>query len=274
LCSPDLRALYRNRYEFGGIDTLELLVHSPGGHAAVAYRMARFFKAHCNRLHVVVPLLAKSAATLLSLAGDRIYMGELADLGPIDVQITDELERGKRPFSPLDEFKSMEFLREYATEFLDYFAFALSERGMSVKQSLHEAIPAVSSMMQPLYSHIDPSKVGSYRRSLAEAEDYAKRLLKQNKNPYAEELVQQLVWKYPVHDFVIDYGEAKNIGLPVVKLEQAHEKILLEALMGMVTHGISYSGFVVAPPSAGKKGGKKQVGKGVPVEVKGKPEAA
>ena len=60
----------------------------------------------------------------------------------------------------------------------------------------------------------------------------------------------------------------------MVKLEQAHEKILLEALMGMVTHGISYSGFVVAPPSAGKKGGKKQVGKGVPVEVKGKPEAA
>jgi hypothetical protein len=275
LCGPDLRTLYRNRYQFKDIDTLELIVHSPGGHANVAYRMARFFKAHCKRLHVIVPLGAKSAATLLSLAGDRIYMGELADLGPIDVQITDELERGKRPFSPLDEFKSMEFLREYATEFLDYFAFSLSERGMSVKQSLHEAIPAVSSMMQPMYSHIDPSKVGSYRRSLAEAEDYAKRLLKQNKNPYADELVQQLVWKYPVHDFVIDYGEAKSIGLPVFKLEQAHEKLLLDALMGMVTHGMSYCGFVAEPPSNTGKGGKKSSGKGVPVdEGKGKPEAA
>jgi hypothetical protein len=232
--------------------------------------MARFFKAHCKRLHVIVPLAAKSAATLLTLAGDEIYMGQLAELGPLDVQITDELERGKRPFSPLDEFKSMEFLREYATEFLDYFAFALSQRGMSVKQALHEAIPAVSGMMAPLYSHVDPSKVGSFRRSLAEAEDYAVRLLKQSRNPYAEQLVEQLVWKYPVHDFVIDYPEAKGLGLPVVRLEASHERLLENALLEMVTNELSYCGFVSAPPSTGKKAGKR-----LPTEIGGgKSEAA
>jgi hypothetical protein len=274
LCGPDFRTLYKNRSQFNGIETLEVLLHSPGGHADMAYRMARFFKSHCKRLHIIVPLTAKSAATLLALAGDKIYMGELADLGPLDVQITDELERGTRPFSPLDEFKSMEFLREYATEFLDYFAFALSQRGMSVKQSLHEAIPAVSGMMAPLYSHIDPSKVGSFRRSLAEAEDYAVRLLKQSKNPYAEELVEQLVWKYPVHDFVIDYPEAKELGLPVVRLEASHEKLLNNALLEMVTNGLSYCGFVSAPPSTGK-GGKKSGNKRMPTEIGNeKPEAA
>jgi hypothetical protein len=274
LCSPDFRTLYRNRSEFKGMETLEVLLHSPGGHADMAYRMARFFKSHCKRLHIIVPLTAKSAATLLALAGDKIYMGELADLGPLDVQITDELERGKRPFSPLDEFKSMEFLREYATEFLDYFAFALSQRGMSVKQALHEAIPAVSGMMAPLYSHIDPSKVGSFRRSLAEAEDYAVRLLKQCRNPYAEQLVEQLVWKYPVHDFVIDYPEARELGLPVVRLEASHEKLLNNALLEMVTNGLSYCGFVSAPPSTGK-GGKKSGNKRVPTEISDeKPEAA
>ena len=274
LCGPDFWTLYRNRGEFTGIETLEVLLHSPGGHADMAYRMARFFKSHCKRLHIIVPLTAKSAATLLALAGDRIYMGELADLGPLDVQITDELERGKRPFSPLDEFKSMEFLREYATEFLDYFAFALSQRGMSVKQALHEAIPAVSGMTGPLYSHIDPSKVGSFRRSLAEAEDYAVRLLKQCHNPHAEQLVEQLVWKYPVHDFVIDYPEAKELGLPVVRLEASHEKLLNNALLEMVTNGLSYCGFVSAPPSTGK-GGKKSGNKRMPTEIGGgKPEAA
>jgi hypothetical protein len=274
LCFPDFRTIYKNRSEFKAIETLEILVHSPGGHADVAYRMARFFKSHCKRLHIIVPFSAKSAATLLALAGDRIYMGELADLGPLDVQITDELERGKRPFSPLDEFKSMEFLREYATEFLDYFAFALSQRGMSVKQALHEAIPAVSGMMAPLYSHVDPSKVGSFRRSLAEAEDYAVRLLKQSHNPHAEQLVEQLVWKYPVHDFVIDYPEAKELGLPVVRLEASHEKLLSNVLMDMVTNGMSYCGFVSTPPSTGK-GNKKSGNKRLPTEISdGKPEAA
>jgi hypothetical protein len=282
LCSPDFRKLYRSRSEFSGIDTLEVVIHTPGGHASIAYRMARFFRAHCKHLNIVVPIMAKSAGTLLCLAGEKIYMGELADLGPLDVQITDELERGKRPFSPLDEFKSMEFLREYATEFLDYFAFALTDRGMSVKQALHESIPAVTGMMQPLYSHIDPSKVGSYRRSLAEGEEYAKRLLKQTGNPMADKLVERLVWQYPVHDFVIDYAEGRELGLPVVKLEPAHENILVPALMGMATYGLSFTGFVekknsTPPKATGKSRGvakRRRQRKKLPIGIKAQSEAA
>jgi hypothetical protein len=282
LCNPDFRKLYENRNQFSGIDTLEVMIHTPGGHASIAYRMARFFRSHCKHLNFIVPIMAKSAGTLLCLAGEKIFMGELAELGPLDVQITDELERGKRPFSPLDEFKSMEFLREYATEFLDYFAFALTERGMSVKQALHESIPAVTGMMEPLYSHIDPSKVGSFRRSLAEGEDYAKRLLKQTRNPMVEKLVERLVWQYPVHDFVIDYAEGREIGLPVVKLEAAHENILVPALMGMARYGLSHTGFIEKPQATSPKAtGKsrrmarrRRQRKKVPIGVKAQPQAA
>jgi Serine dehydrogenase proteinase len=255
LCSPQMRAVIRDRNKFSNLDTLEILVHTPGGHASIAYRMARFFKSHCRRLNMIVPLTAKSAGTILCLAGDCIYMGELAELGPLDVQITDELEKGKRPFSPLDEFKSMDFLREYATEFLDYFVFALKERGMSVKQALHEAIPAVTGMMSPMYAHIDPSKVGSYRRSLAEGEEYARRLLQGTGNPNAEDVVERLVWKYPEHDFVIDPAEAIEIGLPVKILDYGQEQKILSAMMGMVNYGMPFCGFVPDSPKASKVGG-------------------
>jgi hypothetical protein len=271
LCAPNFQAILRSRDQFAGIDTLEVVIHSPGGHANIAYRMGRFFRAHCKQLNFIVPMSAKSAATLLCLAGQRIYLGELAELGPLDVQLTDEFERGKRPFSPLDEFKSMEFLREYATEFLDYFTFVLTERGLSVKQALHESIPAVASMTAPLFAHIDPSKVGSYRRNLAEGEEYARRLLSQTGNPYAEELVQRLVWKYPVHDFVIDYAEAKEMGLPVALLPEAEEKMLFAAIQGMVKHGLSYSGFVPVPVKNAKPK-PKGAGK-LPVGIKAKPAA-
>lgn len=254
LCGPEMSAILRDRAKFSNLDTLEILLHTPGGHASIAYRLARFFRSHCRRLNMIVPLAAKSAGTILCLAADTLYLGELAELGPLDVQITDELEKGKRPFSPLDEFKSMDFLREYATEFLDYFVFSLKERGMSVKQALHEAIPAVTGMMSPLYAHIDPSKVGSYRRSLAEGEEYARRLLQAVGNPSAEDVVERLVWKYPEHAFVIDSAEAGDIGLPVKLLDAAQERKILPVMMGMVNYGMPFCGFVPDSPKASRSG--------------------
>jgi hypothetical protein len=162
----------------------------------------------------------------------------------LDVQIEDELEKGKRSFPPLNEFKSMEFLKEHATEYLDFFTELLVERGLSVKQALHEAIPGVVGIMNPLYSHIDPSKLGSYRRMLAEGEEYAKRLLASVNNEAADNLVQQLVWEYPSHNFVIDYDEAKEIKLPVKRMDVLEEKLLIKVILGLGEDDASYTGFV------------------------------
>jgi hypothetical protein len=253
LCNPDFWGALRRREQFSGIQTLEILVHSPGGHANVAYRLAKYFRGHCKHLNILVPMQAKSAATLFCLNADTIYMGEFAELGPLDAQIRDELDKGFDFFSPLDEFKSMEFMKEYATGILDYFGHALAERGMSVKQALHEAIAGAVGIMNPLYSHIDPSKVGSYRRALSEGEEYAKRLLESVQHPTAEELAEHLVWDYPAHDFVIDYEEARGIGLPVQRLPITQEKALINSLIGMMKNGLPYVGFAKPVPAPRRK---------------------
>lgn len=254
ICRPEFSTALARREEFGKIKTLEILIHSTGGHASVAYRLAQYFRRHCKELHVLVPMMAKSAATLLSLNADDICMGEFAELGPLDTQLRDDLDKGGGYFSPLDEFRSVEFLREYAAGILDYMSFTLEERGMSVKQSLHEAIPGVVGMMRPLYGQVDPSKLGSYRRALAEGEGYAKRLLSSRMDDDdAEQLAQDLVWDYPAHDFVIDYEEAKSIGLPVSRLPIAHEKSLINALIGLMNYEIPYIGFARQPQQRQKR---------------------
>jgi len=258
LCQPDFWALLTRREQFSRIDTLEILVHSPGGHAHVAYRLAKYFRGHCRRLNIIIPMMAKSAATLLCLNADTVYMGEFAELGPLDAQLRDELDKGFGYFSPLDEFKSMEFMKEYATGILDYFGHALAERGMSVKQALHEAIAGAVGIMNPLYSHIDPSKVGSYSRALSEGEEYAKRLLASVKHPGAENLAEHLVWDYPAHDFVIDYEEAKAIGLPVQRLPIAQEKSLIHSLTGMIDDGLYYWGFAKKAPRPARPMGRRK----------------
>jgi Serine dehydrogenase proteinase len=259
LCTSAHGNVFMARHEFQKIDTLEVMLHSGGGHADIAYQIAKFFRRHCKRLHMIVPFMAKSAATLMCLAADTIFMAEHAELGPLDVQITDPLEKGLRPFSPLDEFKSMEYLRDYSTEVMDYFANLIIDRsGMSVKEALHEAIPAVIGMMSPLYAQIDPSKVGSFRQSLAIGEEYAKRILKMRKYHDAEGLAQKLVWNYPTHDFVIDCEEAKEIGLPVQRLDAKDEEDFMDVISGLLHSGDSTYGFA-KEPTRPKSTAKKRV---------------
>lgn len=243
ICDPTFRRLYNSRKEFQNIDTLEVLIYSGGGHANMAYRVAKFFRQHCKTLNVIVPFQAKSAATLMCLAADNIYLSEFGELGPIDVQVTDPLERGARQFSPLDEFKSLEFLRDYAVESLDYFTALLLERsGMSIKEALHESIPCITSMMRPMYEKIDPLQFGEHRRMLSEGEEYAKRLLQLARHPNAATIAAKLVENYPVHNFVIDFREAlEELELPVRRLD----KIDFEALQPMLLlTGTGFYGFV------------------------------
>jgi hypothetical protein len=246
ICNNEYWSLLENRDAFRNIDTLEILVQSPGGHANYAYEMSTFFKGHCRKLHYLVPLHAKSAATIMCLNADKIIQGEWGQLGPLDVQMDDVVEYGARTFSPLNEFKAMEFLRDYATEFLDYFSFLLVQRGFSVKQALHEAIPGVTGIMAPLYSHVDPSKLGSYRRLLAEGEEYALRLLQSASNGNSKKIAERLVWKYPSHGFVINRAEARGMGLPVFDMEIQHDRTLTKLMLNLMESEVTYVGFITS----------------------------
>lgn len=65
---------------------LHLLLASPGGDGETAIRMVRSMQARCSELTVLVPDMAKSAATLICLGANHIVMGPGGDLGPVDPQ--------------------------------------------------------------------------------------------------------------------------------------------------------------------------------------------
>jgi Serine dehydrogenase proteinase len=249
ICGPTFANVLAERAKIKNLQTLELLLHSPGGHADIAYQVVRFFRRHCQRFNVIIPLMAKSAATLMCLGANSIYMGELAELGPIDVQIQDPLEKGAKTISPLDEFKSAEFLRDYAIEVLDFFTALIVRRsGMSVKEALHESVPFTTGIMRPLYEQLDPLEIGEYKRSLAVGEHYADRLLSHTRNPRHKEIVETLVSKYPSHQFAIDPAEARALGLPVHILPPNEENAILGALESIIDNGDTLYGFPKAPP--------------------------
>ena len=64
---------------------LHVLLASPGD-GETAIRMVRSLQARCSELTMLIPDMAKSAATLLCLGANKILMGPGGDLGPVDPQ--------------------------------------------------------------------------------------------------------------------------------------------------------------------------------------------
>jgi len=101
--------LLKLKNEIGGThqEMIDLFIHSGGGDIHTAYQIVEFLRLHCDHLHVVIPLSAKSAATLLSLGADSLILDVLADRGPLDTQIMELGKGGKREYtSALNPFKT------------------------------------------------------------------------------------------------------------------------------------------------------------------------
>lgn len=67
-------------------DSVDVLIHSPGGSADVTERIVNIL-GKFKEVHFLIPHSAYSAATMLALSGDSITMHPSATLGPIDPQL-------------------------------------------------------------------------------------------------------------------------------------------------------------------------------------------
>ncbi|OGT66209.1 MAG: hypothetical protein A2993_02510 [Gammaproteobacteria bacterium RIFCSPLOWO2_01_FULL_47_190] len=75
---------------------LVLILNSPGGDALAAERVVNVCRTYCTKgFSVMVPRMAKSAATMICLGANEIIMSSTSELGPIDPQILIRDEQGK-----------------------------------------------------------------------------------------------------------------------------------------------------------------------------------
>lgn len=67
-------------------NAVDLILHSPGGSPEAAESMVEVLRSQFKHVRVLVPVMAKSAATMIALAANEILMPISAELGPIDPQ--------------------------------------------------------------------------------------------------------------------------------------------------------------------------------------------
>jgi hypothetical protein len=195
---------------------IDLWLESPGGNANAAYKLALMLRHAASHIRVVVPDYAKSAATLLALVGDEIYLAPGAELGPLDAQMPEE--------GSLSGFVSALNIARAADEVArDAVALAgtggadlLMRTGLSRANTLDAMLRFSASFSEPLVRQLDPKLVHQAKEMLRVTAQYAERLLtKTVGSPVAaDEIAKQLVETFPTHGFVISYEEAQQLGLP------------------------------------------------------------
>jgi hypothetical protein len=233
---------------------IDLVLHSGGGDINTAYQIAELLRTHAKKLNAIVPMYAKSAATLLTLAADQIVMGEMAELGPLDTQIL-ERQRGSRKYnSALNPFKSLEQLQSFSLETLDMAVkLFINRSSLTVDEAIARAIEFASSISTPMYSKLDIEKLGEYSRALAVGKEYGDRLLKRYTRWSADddgraELLDKLVRGYPSHDYIIDFREMAELGFSVARPSDLEKPILDELAKQLIGSDGSEIFCVSEPP--------------------------
>ncbi len=68
-------------------DALDVILETPGGSGETAEDIIRIIRARYEKLGMIVPGWAKSAGTIMVMAGDEILLGPESAVGPIDAQL-------------------------------------------------------------------------------------------------------------------------------------------------------------------------------------------
>lgn len=195
-------------------ETVLLALATPGGDAHAGFRIARALQ-HCyGTFNALVPRYCKSAGTLILIGAKRLYLADMSELGPLDVQIKkgDEIVGSS---SGLDIFQAVSYLQGQAmTGFRTYLIELNQDLGLSTKLASDISTRLALGMLEPVAAQIDPMKLAEMQRATEIAFAYGNRLNENSKNLKTDGLTK-LVTGYPSHGFVIDRKEAKTLFIDV-----------------------------------------------------------
>jgi len=184
-----------------GTQNLDVLVNSMGGDGLASWRIASIIRERLGpngKFRVLVPHYAFSAATILALGADEIYLHPTACLGPVDPQITITTKDGPQRF---------------AYEDLVSFASFLKDEGKLSEQE------HLAGLLDNLVKEIRPSVLGASKRSSSQSVTMARRLLamhmKATEAQKVDAIAEKLNKSYFSHGHAVSRTEAKELGLKV-----------------------------------------------------------
>jgi len=211
----------QERFGFPGAEpeeTINVILDSTGGPLDTAFRTALYLSRYAERLNIYIPRKAKSASTLIAVAGHSLVMSPFSELGPLDTQIRDP--RNPTDYiSALDCYQSVDYVREFGFSTLNQALKQLAKATQGkllLTDSLTAAAQFAIGSITPMLSQTRSLDFGAWGRSLKMGQKYAQILISRAaelEQGRAENIAERLVYGYTHHFFPIDVTEARDIGL-------------------------------------------------------------
>lgn len=192
-----------------GEDSIDVLVHSPGGAADITERIVAILQDKFKEVHFIIPHSAYSAATMLALSGDSITIHPSATLGPIDPQINGIPARSiKRGFENAKQKIKTEgptalpayvpLIQRYSLDLLELCEDAESLSKELVTEWLKAKMMAGKSEVEikkvvDYFSNYDDHKTHSRPILLSKVKDFGLNIHRPDQN------LQELIWEAYLH---------------------------------------------------------------------------
>ena len=214
-----MRIVQKHLDSIGMQETIGLFLYSAGGDMITPLRLVRLIREYCKYFQVLVPYRAHSAATLICLGADKLVMGKLAELSPVDPTTA-------HPFNPVDptdpqKNKKVPISVEDVTS---YFLFAKERACIRDEQMVN--------IFNELTNKIHPLALGNIYRGHRMIRMLAKRLLllhlNEDKDRHRiEETIKKLTEELCIHGYLISREEAqKELGLDIEKPDNQLESLM------------------------------------------------
>lgn len=184
----------RHLEDIGASGEIDVLIVSNGGDPTAALRIVSLIREKAGGFYALIPYSAFSAATLIALGANGIYMHPYGNLGPTDPQITNPQKNLQ--FSTEDLPALLKFARddvkltdqEYLLEVFRMFCNEAGSMalGFAARQSL-------------LWNQVAQKLLNTHMESKEETSNIAKRLSREHFH----------------HGYSISPTEAKGMGLPI-----------------------------------------------------------
>jgi hypothetical protein len=201
-------------------DRCVIVLTTPGGDPNAGFRIARALQHTYGAFDALVPRYCKSAGTLIVTGAKNLYLDDMSELGPLDIQIKKGDEVVGRN-SGLDIIQAVNFLKNMGiNSFKEYLMELAGNAKLSTKVASDISVKLVCGLLEPIASQIDPIKLAEMQRATEVALEYGSRLIETGGNMHPGGLLR-LVSGYPSHGFVIDRKEAKSIFRSVERPDQA-----------------------------------------------------
>lgn len=193
-----------------------IVLCTPGGDPHAGFRIARALQHAYDKFDALVPRYCKSAGTLILVGASKLYLDDMSELGPLDIQVKKNDELVGRN-SGLDIIQAVNYLQNQALHaFSQYLVDLTQNAGLSTKVASEISSRLTIGLFEPIAAQIDPMRLAEMQRAMEIAFEYGRRLSEKSGNLRSNGL-QDLVSAYPSHGFVIDRKEAKKLFIDVAR---------------------------------------------------------